>query len=83
LRQLRHGICRTSLAVSALGIMRYCLGFFVNVKPILFSLPYVVSIAKQAAQPRAAVFGAGGVLKAFLNRDIKAAPTAVLCTFPP
>ena len=57
--------------------------FFVNVKPILFSLPYVVSIAKQAAQPRAAVFGAGGVPKAFLNRDIKAAPTAVLCTFPP
>jgi hypothetical protein len=49
----------------------------------LFSLPYVVSIAKQAAQPRAAVFGAGGVPKAFLNRDIKAAPTAVLCTFPP
>ena len=25
LRQLRHGICRTSLAVSALRIMRYCL----------------------------------------------------------
>jgi hypothetical protein len=49
----------------------------------LFSLPYVVSIAKQAAQLRAAVFGAGGVPKAFLNRDIKAAPTAVLCTFPP
>ena len=44
---------------------------------------YVVSIAKQAAQPRAAVFGAGGVPKAFLNRDIKAALTAVLCTFPP
>ena len=65
------------------GIVRYCLSFFVNVKPILFSLPYVVSIAKQAAQPRAAVFGAGGVPKAFLNRDIKAAPTAVLCTFPP
>jgi hypothetical protein len=59
------------------------LSFFVNVKPILFSLPYVVSIAKQAAQLRAAVFGAGGVPKAFLNRDIKAAPTAVLCTFPP
>lgn len=57
--------------------------FFVNVKPILFSLPYVISIAKQAAQLRAAVFGAGGVPKAFLNRDIKAAPTAVLCTFPP
>ena len=59
------------------------LSLFVNVKPILFRLPYVVSIAKQAAQPRAAVFGAGGVPKAFLNRDIKAAPTAVLCTFPP
>jgi hypothetical protein len=59
------------------------LSLFVNVKLILFSLPYVVSIAKQAAQPRAAVFGAGGVPKAFLNRDIKAASTAVLCTFPP
>jgi hypothetical protein len=59
------------------------LSFFVNVKPILFSLPYVVSIVKQAAQLRAAVFGAGGVPKVFLNRDIKAAPTAVLCTFPP
>lgn len=66
-------------AAVAAGI---ALVFFVNVKPILFSLPYVVSIAKQAAQPRAAVFGAGGVPKAFLNRDIKAAPTAVLCTFP-
>jgi hypothetical protein len=59
------------------------LGFFVNVKPILFSLPYVIRIAKQAAQLRVTVFGAGGVPKAFLNRDIKAAPTAVLCTFPP
>lgn len=56
---------------------------FVNVKPILFSLPYVIRIAKQAAQLRVTVFGAGGVPKAFLNRDIKAAPTAVLCTFPP
>ena len=65
------------------GIVRYCLSFFVNVKPILFRPPYVVSIAKQEAQTRAAVFGAGGVPKAFLNRDIKAAPTAVLCTFPP
>jgi hypothetical protein len=66
-----------------LRIMRYCLGFFVNVKPILFRLPCIVSIAKQAAQLRVTVFGAGGVPKAFLNRDIKAAPTAVLCTFPP
>ena len=60
------------------------LGFWtLFIAHVTFSLPYVIRIAKQAAQFRVTVFGAGGVPKAFLNRDIKAAPTAVLCTFPP